>query len=133
MNDNGIRLVYVDSSAFVKLVVPELESAQLRQHLRHRPSLISARLLRTEVLRAIGRAAPTRVPTALELLDDVFMVPLDQLCDQAGVLQPPELRSLDALHVAAALSLNEHLHEFITYDQRLAQAAQQHGLPVTIP
>ncbi len=133
MNDSNIHLVYMDSSAFVKLVVPEAESSRLRHHLRDRPSLISARLLRTEVLRAVTRAAPARVSAALKLLDDVLMVPMDQLCDQAGVMPPPELRSLDALHIAAALSLREYLPEFITYDQKLLHAARLNGLRAVAP
>lgn len=51
----------------------------------------------------------------------------------AATLAPPELRSLDALHVAAALALGSDLVDFITYDSRMTTAARSHGLPVASP
>jgi predicted nucleic acid-binding protein len=68
------------------------------------------------------------------LLDGISFIPADAaLGDEAGVLRPPELRSLDSLHLATALSLGPHLAAFVTYDERLADAARWYGLPVTTP
>lgn len=56
-----------------------------------------------------------------------------ELLEQAGVLTPPDLRSLDAIHVAAALSLGDDLGDLVTYDARMAVAAQARGLNVIAP
>jgi uncharacterized protein len=65
---------------------------------------------------------------------DIAMIPLDRdLLDQAALLQPVGLRTLDAIHVAAALALGDDLSEVVTYDGRLAEAARQQGLVVASP
>jgi predicted nucleic acid-binding protein len=62
------------------------------------------------------------------------MIQLDEpLLDRAGSLAPPELRWLDALHLAAALTLASDLGVVVTYDIRMAEAARQQGLPVSAP
>jgi hypothetical protein len=68
------------------------------------------------------------------LLDGISLIPADAaLGDAAGILRPPELRSLDSLHLATALALGPRLGAFVTYDERLADAARWYGLPVTTP
>lgn len=129
---------YLDSSAFVKLVLAdEPQAPALRRYLQGWPDRVSATLLRTEVLRAIQRQRPFALATmaaARSLFAGMGWLELDQrLLDQAGTLLPPELRSLDAVHLAAALALGSDLGVLVTYDLRMAGAAQQYGLPVSSP
>jgi len=129
------RGVYLDASAFVKLVIVEPESAALRRFLGRWPRRASAALLRTEVARALRRAGyEARVGTARRLLAAMRLVRLDEpLLDRAGELEPRPLRSLDALHLAAALAIVPELGAFLTYDERLAEAARGVGLTVHAP
>jgi len=128
------RLVYLDSSAFVKLITPEAETRALGAYLRRWSMVVSATLLRTEALRAATRASPATVLAVRRALRDVAFVELSRdLLDLAGTLTPPGLRSLDAVHVAAALSLGDDLDELVTYDVRMAAAATASGLVVTSP
>jgi predicted nucleic acid-binding protein len=127
-------LVYLDTSAFMKLVVDETESAALRRHLRHGHLRTSAILLQTEALRAAGRLSAGHLAVARGLLRGLALIHMDRrLYAAAATLAPPELRSLDALHVAAALALGSDLVDFITYDSRMTTAARSHGLPVASP
>ena len=128
------RAVYLDSSAFVKLVMPEAETGALRRYLGHWPVRVSATLLRAEALRAALRVSGQRVADTRRLLRDVALIEMDRsLMDRAGTLMPGRLRSLDAIHIAAALSLGDDLGEIVTYDERMAVAASAHGLLVTSP
>jgi predicted nucleic acid-binding protein len=128
--------VYVDSSAFVKLFLPQPDSAALTSYLAPRPQRVSAMLLRTEALRTAVRAnlSPQRMLLVRALLDSVSFVAADvTLSDDAGILRPPELRSLDAIHLATARTLGTNLGALVTYDQRLAGAAAWYGIPVVSP
>jgi len=128
------RLVYLDTSAFVKLVQPEAETRALVAHLRHRSVAVSATLLRTEALRAAVRHSPELVrDTRLALRDVAFIELSRDLMDQAGTLMPPNNRSLDAVHLAAALSLGDDLDEVVTDDLRMVAAASACGLLVSSP
>lgn len=128
------RAVYLDTSAFLKLVTPEPESSALRSYLRAWPVRVSAELLRTEALRAAARVSPDRVTAVRRQLRSTVLIALDRaLLERAGTLSPPGMRSLDAIHVAAAHSLGPDLGEMITYDTRMAGAASASGLVVTSP
>ena len=125
---------YLDSSAIVKLAVQEPKSAALRRYLRRRRPLVSSALARAEVLRALlpgGEAALARGREVLAQLDLVRVT--DRVLDAAGALLPVELRSLDAIHLATAQRLGSDLGPFVTYDDRLAEAARRLGLRVTAP
>lgn len=126
---------YLDTSALVKLVVAELETEALRAWLTESDrDPVTADLARTELMRAVRRAAPDRVVQARAVLDSITItVVTTALFDQAGRLDPPELRSLDAIHLAAALDLGDDLDSLVSYDDRLAAAAQLNGIPVTAP
>jgi len=129
-------VVYLDSSAFVKLFLPEPDSRALMRYLASRPQRVSAMLLRTEVLRTAVRAflSPQRMLLIRALLDGISLITAGvTISDEAGILRPPELRSLDAIHLATARSLGTNLGAFITYDQRLAAAAAWYGIPVVSP
>jgi predicted nucleic acid-binding protein len=125
---------YLDSSAIVKLVVAEPESAALRRHLRRRRPLVSSALARTEVMRAVafeGDEARSRARAVLLRIDLVRIN--DRVLDAAGLMSPPELRSLDAVHLSTAQQLGTDLGEIVTYDARMADAAQHLGLRTAAP
>jgi predicted nucleic acid-binding protein len=129
-------VIALDSSALVKLVLDEPESAALEAWLSGQAplSVTASDLGRVEVVRAVARADSAGVPRARTLLAGVDLVPVSRdLLDVAADLGPPSLRSLDALHLATALSLGSALDAFVVYDERLAQAATQAGLPVVAP
>jgi predicted nucleic acid-binding protein len=129
--------VYLDASAIVKLVVLEPESAALFAWLGARPARVSSAIARVEVSRAVRRAFPSETATARragELLDRLALVPIDRhILETAGQLGPSELRSLDAIHLATALSLGDDLSGLVTYDARLAAAATRSGFEVWAP
>ena len=126
---------YLDTSALVKLVVTEPESAALRTWLEAQTQpLVSSDLARAELIRVTRRAAPQLVVHARQVLDILVLMPLSgPVFDQAGRLEPPTLRTLDAVHLAAALDLVDDLEVIITYDERLAEAARTNGVPVLAP
>jgi predicted nucleic acid-binding protein len=127
------QLWYLDTSAVAKLVRAERETPTLRRWLRDR-RWISSDLLRTELRRAATRAggrAPARAERLLGTLDLIRVGP--DLFDAAGRLEPVSLRSLDALHVAAALALGDDLAGMVVYDERLAAAAHAAGVATAAP
>ncbi|MET0695781.1 MAG: type II toxin-antitoxin system VapC family toxin, partial [Propionibacteriaceae bacterium] len=120
---------YLDTSALVKLVVAEAETEALRVWLDGADLLVSSDLARTELLRAVRRAAPGRAIQARAVLDSITLIGIDgAMFETAGLLEPTTLRSLDAVHLAAALSLGDDLDSLITYDERLADAAHANGV-----
>ena len=128
------RAVYLDSSALVKLVVAEQESAALVAHLRDRPNRASCALARVEVLRAVRAHGRPAIDRARQLLARVSLLRLDDvLLDRAAALDGAALRSLDAIHLAAAQTIGDGLAELITYDRRMTDAAKRIGLPVAAP
>ncbi len=129
------RAVYLDSSAIVKLVVREPESAALRRYMRRsRGSVVSSALARAEVNRAVlhlGYGAARQAKAVLAHIDLIRVN--NQVLTVAGALEPFDLRTLDAIHLATADLLVESLGRFVCYDDRLAAAAQAHGLNVHRP
>jgi predicted nucleic acid-binding protein len=127
-------VLYLDSSALVKLVVREPESDALRAYLAHDPERVTSSLSRTEVLRAIRPVGPAAVELARRLLRRINLVRLDDaLLDAAGLLEPVLLRSLDAIHLATAQLVAPDLDAVVTYDRRMAQAAAALGFAVAAP
>jgi predicted nucleic acid-binding protein len=125
---------YLDSSALVKLVVRERESSALRRFLRTRRERVSCALARAEVLRAVRHLGPAVVNRARRVLRRVDLVHLDDsLLDAAGMLDPRILRSLDAVHLAAAQLIAPELDAIVTYDKRLAEGALLLGFHVEAP
>lgn len=128
------KATYLDSSAIVKLAVKESESTELRRFLRRKRPLVSSALARTEVARALlplGAVAVRRGRDVLALLE--LLRVNDRVLTEAGNLLPSELRSLDAIHLATALEFGSDLGRFVTYDARLAKAANSLGLDVVAP
>jgi uncharacterized protein len=128
------RLTYVDSSAIVKLVVAEPESKALRRYLSRRQPLVSSALARTEVARALipgGREAVTRGEDVLRRIQLLRIN--DRVLHDAGGMQPADLRSLDAIHLASARHLGPSVKQIVTYDERMAAAARAAGWSVAAP
>ena len=126
---------YVDTSALVKLVVAESETAALRSWLATDDrDLAACDLVRTELMRAVRRSVPDRVLQARAVLDSIILVEVGTtVFEEAGRLEPSLLRSLDAIHLAAALDLGDELEGLVTYDDRLASAAESNGVIVVSP
>jgi predicted nucleic acid-binding protein len=130
---SGERSFYLDSSAIVKLVLTERESGALRAVLASAPSRVSCTLARVEVVRAVRDKGPRVVATARRVLEGVDLIELDnELLEFAADLAEP-LRSLDAIHVAAAMELGDQLEALVTYDAQMTRAAESLGLPVLAP
>ena len=131
-----MKLLYLDSSALVKLVNPEPESRSLKELLADWPERISSALARVEVLRATRRAGGDEdsLRRAEKVVGRVGLIRLDHtVLDEASSLGPPELRPLDAIHLATALSVGEDLGGIVCYDTRLAEAATGSGIEVLTP
>lgn len=129
-----MSFAYLDSSAIVKLVVIEEHGPALRDWLTTRTDRVSSAVARTEVVRAVRQLGPTFVMTAQSALRDLALIALDdQLLDSAARLDPPDLRSLDAIHLASALSLGDDLEAIVTYDRRMIEGAQALGLATVSP
>ncbi len=126
---------YCDTSALAKAVLDEAESGAFAAWLSETQRLLySSDLTRTEFMRAVRRHAPTFQARARSLLSTVMFVQLTpSLLERAALLDPPELRSLDAIHLATALSLGDELDGLVTYDERLARAARESGIPTLAP
>jgi predicted nucleic acid-binding protein len=130
------KLLYLDSSAILKIVVAEPESQALFEFLKVWPLRISSELARTEVLRALRRAGAT-VPQfrrGQKTLRRIGLIPIDsRIVNDAAMLKPRALRTLDALHLATALSVRTELAAVVTYDGRLSEAATEAKLSVWSP
>lgn len=129
-----LDVAYLDSSAIVKTIIEEPESQALRALLGRFPTHASAELARAEVVRAVRRSEPHALPRAYEALDRLVLVAVSRsLLDEAGLLDPPELRTLDAIHLAAARALAPQLGALVTYDARMREAASRLSFPVEEP
>lgn len=129
-------MIYLDSSALVKIALAEPESAALSRWLAERADqpMVSSIIHRTEVARAVWRASPDRLPRTYRQMRGVEIVPLSRsVAEAAGAQAPPTLRSPDAIHLASALTLADDLTAFVAYDKQLLDAAHDAGLPVASP
>jgi len=131
-----VTLVYLDSSALVKLVVTEPESSALADFLKGRSERVSSAMALTEVPRALRRAGfgASERRRSREVMARVALVDVDRrILAAAAALDPPALRTLDAIHLATALAVREDLAAIVTYDRRLAAAAERVHLEVNVP
>jgi len=127
---------YLDTSALVKLVVTESESTALKAYLRaiDADTLFTAALARTELVRAVAGAGVRAVAQARRILDDLDTINLTRdLLDAAADLRPARLRTLDAIHLAAAQRAGTELRALLTYDSRIAAAAADLGMAFAGP
>lgn len=129
-------MIYLHSSALVKLVRAEAETAPLKAWLRTNDevAVLTSELGRVEVIRAARRAGDAALVEARAVMGDVDLVPLSQgVRDLACEIGEPMLRTLDAVHLASAVLLGDELTAFVAYDLRLADAARSAELPVAHP
>lgn len=125
---------YLDTSALIKLVRSEPESGALRAELAGGEALVSSVLLAVEGRRAAARYGAAALARARTALSTITLLPIDEaVIETAADLKPPALRSLDALHLAAALTLAGDLRRMYCYDSRLAAAGIELGLDVLQP
>ncbi len=126
---------YIDSSALVKLVAREPESNALRAWLRDQPARqFISDLSSVEVTRALavkGIDDRKTMDQVLSMFDCLRLRPM--ILEQARLLRPAELRTLDAIHLASAMSVGPDLEGVVTYDHRLIVAAANNGIPVSTP
>ncbi len=127
--------LYLDSSAFIKLVVEEAETAAVRTFLTsHGRRRVSSALLRTESLRSVRYLGPDALATVREGLRRVDLIGIDdRILDAAGMLEPQVLRTLDAIHLATAMAVGDDLEVIVSYDERMIDAARLMGLPTATP
>ena len=126
-------MIYIDSSALVKLAAEEVESAALIELLTDRSDpLVTSVVTSVEVRRAGRRVGATEAAErALRAVGLVELTP--EIRDRAGAIEPASLRSLDAIHLATALALGDELESLVAYDKRLVDAARANGLDVVSP
>ncbi len=129
-------IAYIETSAFLKLVISEVESEALRVRFRALrmggDDVVSCRLLVTESHRAAHRIPALDHVTVTKALGQVELVDVDaELFTEAGMMPGANLRSLDALHVASALSVGSDV--VLAYDLRVLEAATSVGLVAEAP
>ncbi len=142
-------MIYLDSSALVKLIRAEYSSEALQSWIDQRADtlLVTSALARAEVVRAVRRnnytdsgalidhaAFAAELTAAAEVLDSISQIAIDDaILDRAGSLGSPMIRTLDAIHLASAAEFDPATLEFVTYDHRLAAEAQGAGIAVIAP
>jgi predicted nucleic acid-binding protein len=128
-------MIYFDTSAALKLVRPESETAGLELWIAERAGIarVSSRLLRIELLRSVARNAPERMSRANVVLSSIALISIDEVASTAEVIGDRTLRGLDAVHLATAHVLRAELSAFLCYDKRLRDSAHALGLPVEAP
>jgi hypothetical protein len=132
-------VIYLDTSAIIKLIRPEAESGQLTEWLNARSSepVVTSKLAEVEVPRALRREEPTRLAGVAAVLAHLDRVEIDDAVRAtAGAYPFPHLRSLDAIHVATADQLvasGGTVSAFVTYDKRLANYALELGFDTAAP
>jgi predicted nucleic acid-binding protein len=126
--------VYVDTSALVKLIAAEAETRELIPFLGVRPIRIASAIVIVELGRALGRRPDVDASRSFLVLDRLVLVDTDRrILERAAGLAPAELRSLDAIHLATAIEVRDSIDAVVTYDDRLAAAAQIHGFATAAP
>lgn len=127
-------MIYLDTSAFLKLVRDEAESPAMGQYIGDREDLVSSALLIVEARRGMLRKNPRKLPEVDVVLGRVDTVEMSAaILEDASRLPDPPLRSLDAIHLATAMLLRQDLDVLLTYDDRLAEAARALGIPTAAP
>jgi predicted nucleic acid-binding protein len=129
-------VIYLDTSAIVKVVVTESESAALVDWLNDKSdsAWVTSVIGRIEVIRAANRVGHATAAAARRLLESIdTLVLTDAIVTLAESIGPPELRTLDAVHLATAQIYRPNLDAFCVFDRRLFAAAEAQQLPVIAP
>ena len=127
--------LYLDSSAFVKVIIDEPESTALRRFLGgSQARRVSSAIVRTEAMRAVRHVDPEALVNVRGALRRIDLVGIDdRILEAAGILEPRIVRTLDAIHLATALAIGDDLDALVTYDDRMADGAHLLGLKVARP
>lgn len=139
-------MIYLDSSAIVKLIREEPESAALHELLagEEAPPIFTSQLAMTEVKRALHASGDIEVAVGVATADPptvvvpghrILALPItaDMFAAAGDVLPGTLLRSLDAIHVTAARQAGDALTALVTYDRRMTEAASMLGVPTAAP
>ena len=142
-------MIYFDTNSLLKLIREDAHSEALGAFIDAQPATrwFSSEIAKAELARTVRRVNHDdrgrlvdgpRLRAELSYADRIWerldlIAVSTRLLDDAGAIEQPFLRTLDAIHLAAALSLRASLSAFVTYDKRLAAAAQEAGLPVLSP
>jgi uncharacterized protein len=129
-------IVYIETSAAMKLLVEEKESASLADHLQQRSGdgdmLVASLLLHTELHCAANRRPEHIQHEAVsEVLSAIALVDIENGDLTTAPLLPGRLRSADAIHLATALRLNARA--MVGYDTELVAASRTAGIDVLSP
>ena len=141
-------MIYFDTCALMRLVRADERTAALSRFIDENSGArwFASELAKAEIARAVRRVNHDdhgklidreRMRAELEhagnLCDHLDLIPVtSRVLDDAAALEQPFLRSLDAIHLATAAAIRTGLSAFVTYDKRLAAAAEDAGLPVPI-
>lgn len=131
-----MSLYYADTSAVIKLLTEETNSKAFAAFYDSNAAAewVSSALLRIEVMRAVARTVPALLPDARDLLTAFSYIAIDDDIVEAAMNEPDRsLRSVDAIHLVTARILGSDLDALITYDARLATAANDAGLLTAAP
>ncbi|ADJ50812.1 hypothetical protein AMES_8985 [Amycolatopsis mediterranei S699] len=130
-------MIYLDTAALVKLIRHEAESAALVDWLDERQGtvLVTSTLAEVEVSRALLRSDPGLLTDVPAVMARVAKYEIDDVVRRTAAAYPsPDLRSLDAIHLATAHAVfGRQLTSFVTYDKRLLAVAEALGLPTDSP
>jgi predicted nucleic acid-binding protein len=132
-------VIYLDTSALAKLLIAEHETPELRAWLAERSGqgeyAATSALSRVELMRVVARyGEPGQADRARYLLDGLDILPLTEpVIALAETIGPPTLRSIDAIHLAAAARMEHELTAFVSYDHRLLDGCREVGLPAACP
>ena len=124
---------YIDSSAIIKLIKPELETKTLLQQLPQ--SITTSQLSRVEVIRTINLNFAELLEDAYDILSDIPMVAVDHSVLLGAENLPTfiKLRALDSIHMATAFSMKSEIEGVITYDKEMVKAASALGFKTMSP
>lgn len=130
-------MLYLDTSALVKLIRREPESDALADWLDAKPPepWVASTLIEVELPRALRRTDPALLPDVPGVVARVARYEIDDIVRSAAAAYPDtNLRSLDAIHLATARAVfGAQLSAFVTYDHRQREIARRAGLPVETP
>lgn len=132
-------MIYLDTSALTKLLIAEPQTPELRTWLTALidagDSAATSSLGRVELMRTVAQYGETgHTDRARYLLDGLDILPLTEpMMVLAESIGPPSLRSLDAIHLAAAVYFEQELTAFVTYDHRLLNGCRDIGLTTASP
>jgi uncharacterized protein len=142
-------MIYFDTCALLKLIREDAQSDALGAFIDVRPATrwASCEIARTELARTIRRVnhddrgrlideprLRAELSYAERIWESLDLIAVStRMLTEAAAIEQPFLRTLDAIHLAAAVSMRPALSAFVTYDKRLAAAAQEAGLPVLSP